>query len=104
MEKLLTQKQVAFQLGISERTLERHRVTGTGPRWARIGRLVRYRLSDLEQWVENSLRTSTSEPQLGQRSRERGWSSGGTRPRSNQGKSRLSSRAAVAVSDPEPRP
>ena len=61
MEKLLTQKEVASQLGISERTLERHRITGTGPRWARLGRLVRYRVSDLEQWVEASLRTSTSD-------------------------------------------
>jgi excisionase family DNA binding protein len=61
VDKLLTQKEVAHQLGISERTLERHRVTGTGPRWARLGRLVRYRVSDLEQWVEASLRTSTSD-------------------------------------------
>ena len=38
MEKLLTQKEVAHQLGISERTLERHRVTGTGPRSVRLGR------------------------------------------------------------------
>jgi excisionase family DNA binding protein len=61
VDRLLTQKEVAHQLGISERTLERHRVTGTGPRWARLGRLVRYRVSDLEQWVEASLRTSTSD-------------------------------------------
>jgi excisionase family DNA binding protein len=64
VEKLLTQKEVAHRLGISERTLERHRVTGTGPRWARLGRLVRYRVSDLEQWVEASLRTSTSDLKL----------------------------------------
>ena len=61
MERLLTQKEVARQLGISGRTLERHRVTGTGPRWLRLGRLVRYRISDLEEWVELSVRRSTSD-------------------------------------------
>jgi excisionase family DNA binding protein len=61
VERLLTQKEVARQLGISGRTLERHRVTGTGPRWLRLGRLVRYRISDLEEWVESSVRRSTSD-------------------------------------------
>lgn len=62
MDQLVNQKQAAHALGISERTLERHRVGGTGPRWARLGRLVRYRLADLEEWVEKNLRLSTSEP------------------------------------------
>ena len=43
------------------RTLERHRVAGTGPRFCRLGRLVRYRECDLDDWVSRSLRTSTSE-------------------------------------------
>jgi predicted DNA-binding transcriptional regulator AlpA len=61
MESLLSQKQAARILGISVRTLERHRVAGTGPRWARLGRLVRYRESDLTRWVDSNLRSSTSE-------------------------------------------
>ena len=61
VEKLLTQKEVAHQLGISQRTLERHRVIGTGPRFVRLGRLVRYRMSDLEEWIELSVRRSTSD-------------------------------------------
>jgi predicted DNA-binding transcriptional regulator AlpA len=61
MESLLNQKQVARVLGVSVRTLERHRVAGTGPRWARLGRLVRYRQSDLTAWVDSNLRSSTSE-------------------------------------------
>ena len=60
MDVLLNQKLAAHILGISERTLERHRVAGTGPRWARLGRLVRYRQADLEEWVEQNLRLSTS--------------------------------------------
>lgn len=61
MESLLNQKQAARVLGISVRTLERHRVAGTGPRWARLGRLVRYQQSDLTAWVDSNLRLSTSE-------------------------------------------
>jgi predicted DNA-binding transcriptional regulator AlpA len=63
MDSLLNQKQAAHVLGMSVRTLERHRVAGTGPRWARLGRLVRYRQSDLDAWVERNLRASTSEPE-----------------------------------------
>jgi excisionase family DNA binding protein len=67
MESLLNQKQAARVLGVSVRTLERHRVAGTGPRWARLGRLVRYRQSDLTAWVESNLRASTSENVASQR-------------------------------------
>ena len=58
---LLDQRQAARILGLSVRTLERHRIAGTGPRFARLGRLVRYRRKDLDRWVEGNLRNSTSE-------------------------------------------
>jgi predicted DNA-binding transcriptional regulator AlpA len=61
MESLLDQKRAAQFLGLSVRTLERHRVAGTGPRWARLGRLVRYRPHDLTEWVESNMRSSTSD-------------------------------------------
>jgi predicted DNA-binding transcriptional regulator AlpA len=48
-------------LRLSVRTLERHRVDGTGPRFCRLGRLIRYRQSDLREWIENSLHTSSSD-------------------------------------------
>jgi hypothetical protein len=48
-------------LGLSVRTLERHRVAGTGPRFTRLGRLVRYREVDLADWVNAGLRLSTSD-------------------------------------------
>jgi excisionase family DNA binding protein len=60
MEQLLDQHEAAKLLGISVRTLERHRLTGTGPRFARIGRLVRYRQSDIAEYIEQNVRTSTS--------------------------------------------
>jgi predicted DNA-binding transcriptional regulator AlpA len=61
MEPLFDQRRAANLLGVSVRTLERHRVAGTGPRFVRLGRLVRYREVDLTDWVNGRLRFSTSE-------------------------------------------
>jgi predicted DNA-binding transcriptional regulator AlpA len=61
MDSLLNQRQAAKILGLSKRTLERHRQAGMGPRYAELGRLVRYRECDLAEWVQDSLRTSTSQ-------------------------------------------
>ncbi len=61
MDPLLDQKQAAQLLGLSVRTLERHRLEGTGPTFVRLGRLVRYRAADIAAWVEASARTSTSD-------------------------------------------
>lgn len=61
MNFLIDQKQAARILGLSVRTLERHRIAGTGPRFARLGRLIRYRQNDLIEWVDSKLRDSTSE-------------------------------------------
>lgn len=61
MDTLLDQKTAAKLLGLSVRTLERHRVAGTGPRFARLGRLVRYRENDLIEWIDSNLRNSTAE-------------------------------------------
>lgn len=61
MERVLNQKEAANLLGVSTRTLERHRVSGTGPRFTKLGRLVRYRQQDLVEFVDRNLRTSTSQ-------------------------------------------
>ena len=37
---------------ISSRTLQRWRQEDSGPRWCRIGRLVRYRMSDLDAYLD----------------------------------------------------
>jgi excisionase family DNA binding protein len=52
---------VASRLGISVRTLERKRVDGTGPKFVRVGRAVRYRESDLVEWLAEQTVRSTSE-------------------------------------------
>lgn len=61
VDQLVDQKTAAKLLSLSVRTLERHRVAGTGLRFARLGRLIRYRQRDLDAWVEGSLKMSTSE-------------------------------------------
>jgi len=49
---LLTPRQAAERLGISERTLWQLKADGEIP-FLRIGRLIRYSLVDLEKWVED---------------------------------------------------
>jgi len=62
MQVILDQKRVATILGISTRTLERYRLTGLGPPYIKFGgKLVRYRQSDLEAWIQQNLTRSTSE-------------------------------------------
>ena len=46
---------------ISQRTLQRWRLEGVGPAFLKLGRLVRYRKSDLDRWVDAQRRASTSQ-------------------------------------------
>ncbi len=61
MTLLLTQREAALALRCSERTLERLRVSGLGPKYANYGRSIRYRQSDLEEWIASRVVRSTSE-------------------------------------------
>jgi predicted DNA-binding transcriptional regulator AlpA len=58
---LLTQREAALALRLSERTLERMRVNGTGPRFVKCNRNIRYQQQDLEQWIAGRVRISTSQ-------------------------------------------
>lgn len=58
---LLDQRRLADLLGCSARTLERQRLEGGGVPFCRIGRLVRYQLSDVLAYLEAQRRTSTSD-------------------------------------------
>lgn len=60
-------------LGLSGRTLEKHRVYGTGPRYRKIGGRVVYALDDLKAWADQGLRTSTSDPGAGTVRPARRW-------------------------------
>jgi predicted DNA-binding transcriptional regulator AlpA len=48
-------------LGLSKSTMEKLRVYGGGPRFLKLGRLVRYRIEDLEDWLGERLVASTSD-------------------------------------------
>lgn len=52
-------------LGLSGRTLEKHRTYGTGPRYRKIGGRVVYALSDLEAWADQGAQFSTTDPDGG---------------------------------------
>lgn len=52
-------------LGLSPRTLEKHRCYGTGPVYRRLGGRVVYALDDLEAWADLGTRRSTSDPGIG---------------------------------------
>ena len=47
--------QLAEFLEWSTHTVISHRTKGTGPKWSRIGRSIRYQLSDVLDWL-NSLK------------------------------------------------
>jgi len=57
----LTQNEAAEFLRLSPRTLERHRVAGTGPRFVKAGRRVLYRHDELDRWAAARTFRSTSE-------------------------------------------
>lgn len=56
----LDTKQAAVWLGLSARTLERWRLTGEGPRFRKLGRCVRYAITDLVAFADARTCTSTS--------------------------------------------
>lgn len=52
MDPLLQPEEVAEFYAVPELTLTRWRAKGTGPRYFRVGRHVRYRREDVEAWLE----------------------------------------------------
>jgi len=53
MEDFLTEKEVAKQIRVSLASLRRWRLVRRGPRFVKVGALVRYRPEDLEQWMDS---------------------------------------------------
>lgn len=59
--RLLKPAEVAEQLGVTERTLERWRQTGDGPAFLKFSRqTIRYRQAELDQFVEAKVRHNTA--------------------------------------------
>ena len=59
--KMLTTKQAAAYLGLAETTLEAWRCRGGGPLFCKMQKAVRYRLEHLDAFLNERIRTSTSE-------------------------------------------
>ena len=63
IEKLLKGHEAAEILGISEQTMRIHRIKGGGVKFVKVGRMVRYRHSDIEEYL--SARTYDNTSQMG---------------------------------------
>jgi len=61
LDDLLVRREYARIRRCSERTIERKRSHGSGCRFVKIGRSVRYRRGDILDFIERHLRQSTSE-------------------------------------------
>jgi excisionase family DNA binding protein len=51
-DELLTEEELAKELKVSSRTLQRWRHEGRGPRWRRVGKGARYRRGDVQAWLD----------------------------------------------------
>ena len=58
---VLDATEAAHCLGLSQSTLAKLRLTGNGPAYCKLGRRVVYRREDLEAWLAENRRRSTSE-------------------------------------------
>jgi hypothetical protein len=63
--RYLRTAEAARYLSLSPRTLEKHRIFGTGPAYRKIGGRVIYAVADLDAWADVGMRTSTSDPGAG---------------------------------------
>jgi predicted DNA-binding transcriptional regulator AlpA len=61
--RLLTVQEVAAILRCSISSLNKWRLTGLGPKFVRVGSRVRYRLAEVEAYVAQQTRQSTSSPE-----------------------------------------
>lgn len=50
--RLLTTEQAAIYVGLAKQTITERRVTGGGPKFCKIGRAVRYKREDLDEWID----------------------------------------------------
>ncbi len=55
-DRLLSTKEVAAILGVTDRCLEAKRLAGRGPRHYKLDHLVRYRPADVRRWIESNAR------------------------------------------------
>jgi predicted DNA-binding transcriptional regulator AlpA len=59
LPQLLTETDAGRLLGLAPATLRNMRTRGRGPAFIKVGGLVRYRHSDLFDWIESRVRRTT---------------------------------------------
>jgi predicted DNA-binding transcriptional regulator AlpA len=64
-DRYLRTPEAAKLLGLSQRTLEKHRTFGTGPAYHKLGGRVVYAPEDIKAWATRGSRQSTSDPGKG---------------------------------------
>ena len=62
LHRYLRTPEAARVLGLSPRTLEKHRTYGTGPVYRKLGGRIVYAPEDLQAWANRGVRHSTSDP------------------------------------------
>ena len=65
LARLLRTTEAAIYVGLSPRTMEKHRTYGTGPVYRKLGNRVVYAIEDLDAWAAQGIRRSTSDPGVG---------------------------------------
>ncbi len=60
-DRLINEREAAYLLGFTDRTLQKWRQDGVGPAYKKIGRNVRYRLSTIQAMVTGGQCNSTSQ-------------------------------------------
>ena len=61
-DALLTDAQLAKIFGVHRKFFPKMRISGDGPIFIKVGRLVRYKWADVETWRDKNRRNSTSDP------------------------------------------
>jgi len=68
----MAERDASERLDVSVRTLQKWRLQGSGPRFVKLGRSVRYDAGDIEQYIEAARRCSTSQLPLSTTARSQG--------------------------------
>lgn len=66
-EPLIDEHEAAALIGVAPSTMNSWRVKRVGPRFVRVGRLVRYRPDDVRTFVESRLVGTSDQPKAGAR-------------------------------------
>lgn len=55
--QMVSERQLADNIGVDRQTLRRWRCAGAGPRHYRVGGVVRYSVGDIRQWLDGRAET-----------------------------------------------